>query len=98
LLKHHVDVAFLSHFRATLEAVPTDLQVEYYKQRGSEGGLLISEAIFIDRLAGGYKRVPGIYNKEQIEVWKKFTFLLSMKEGRYLFTILAYWSCWIKIS
>jgi 2,4-dienoyl-CoA reductase-like NADH-dependent reductase (Old Yellow Enzyme family) len=81
LLKHRVVLAPLTRFRADPEAVPTDLQVEYYKQRASEGGLLITEATFIDRLAGGYPRAPGIYNKSQISEWKKVTEAVHSKGG-----------------
>ncbi|KAG2200851.1 hypothetical protein INT47_006284 [Mucor saturninus] len=73
LLKHRVVLSPLTRFRATAEAVPTKLMAEYYQQRASEGGLLIAEATFIDRLAGGYLNVPGIYNREQIEGWQKVT-------------------------
>ncbi|KAI8387399.1 hypothetical protein BD560DRAFT_486263 [Blakeslea trispora] len=80
-LKHRVVLAPLTRFRATTEAVPTDLQVEHYKQRASEGGLLITEATFINRLAGGYPQAPGIYTKEQIEGWKKVTDAVHEKKG-----------------
>lgn len=79
LLKHRVVLAPLTRFRATAEAVPTDLQVEYYKQRASEGGLLITEATFIHRMAGAYPHAPGIYTKEQIEGWKKVTAAVHAK-------------------
>ncbi|KAI9343842.1 hypothetical protein BD770DRAFT_329177 [Pilaira anomala] len=80
-LKHRVVLAPLTRFRATTEAVPTDLQREYYEQRTTEGGLLITEATFIDRLAGGYPRAPGIYNSEQVEGWKKVTAAVHEKKG-----------------
>ncbi|KAG1446311.1 hypothetical protein G6F56_009614 [Rhizopus delemar] len=80
-LEHRVVLAPLTRFRATLEAVPTDIMVEYYRQRASKGGLLITEATFIDRLAGGYIQAPGIYSKEQIEGWKKVTDAVHEKEG-----------------
>lgn len=80
-LQHRVVLAPLTRFRATLEAVPTDLLVEYYKQRATPGGLLITEATFISRLAGGYRRAPGIYSKEQIEGWKKVTSAVHDKGG-----------------
>ncbi|KAG2195662.1 hypothetical protein INT47_002901 [Mucor saturninus] len=81
LLQHRVVLAPLTRFRATVEAVPTDLMVEHYKQRATEGGLLITEATFIDRLAGGYKQAPGIYTQEQIEAWKKVTSTVHEKKG-----------------
>ncbi|GAA5812737.1 hypothetical protein MFLAVUS_006195 [Mucor flavus] len=81
LLQHRVVLAPLTRFRATTEAVPTDLLVEYYKQRSSEGGLLITEATFIDRLAGAYPQAPGIYTQEQIEEWKKVTSAVHEKKA-----------------
>ncbi|KAG2235203.1 hypothetical protein BDF21DRAFT_431859 [Thamnidium elegans] len=80
-LQHRVVLAPLTRFRATTEAVPTDLLVEYYKQRATEGGLLITEATFIDRLAGAYPQAPGIYTQEQIEGWKKVTSAVHEKKG-----------------
>ncbi|CAO3615435.1 unnamed protein product [Mucor fragilis] len=84
-LQHRIVLAPLTRFRATLEnAVPTDLLVDYYSQRASPGGLLITEATFIDRLAGGYRQAPGIYNKEQIEGWRKVTDAVH-KKGAVIF-------------
>ncbi|KAI7889965.1 uncharacterized protein EV154DRAFT_544315 [Mucor mucedo] len=80
-LQHRVVLAPLTRFRATLDAVPTDLQVEYYTQRATEGGLLISEATFIDRMAGGYLKAPGIYTQDQIEGWKKVTAAVHAKKA-----------------
>ncbi|KAL9538178.1 hypothetical protein MBANPS3_011138 [Mucor bainieri] len=80
-LKHRVVLAPLTRFRATPDHIPTDLQVEYYKQRASVGGLLITEGTAISRLAGAYPRIPGIYNQEQIEAWKKVTSAVHAKGG-----------------
>ncbi|KAK9836076.1 hypothetical protein WJX84_011172 [Apatococcus fuscideae] len=53
--------------------VPQDNAVEYYSQRarGSEGGLILTEATPISETAHGYPCVPGIYTEEQIKGWKK---------------------------
>ncbi|KAI8064276.1 uncharacterized protein B0P05DRAFT_554815 [Gilbertella persicaria] len=80
-LKHRVVLCPLTRYRATKEAVPTDLQVEYYKQRASEGGLLITEATFISPSAGSYPQAPGIFSKEQIEGWKKVTHAVHEKKA-----------------
>lgn len=81
LLQHRVVLAPLTRLRATTEAIPNDFLVEYYKQRTSAGGLLISEATLIDRLAGGFPKAPGIYTQEQIEGWKKVTSVVHEKKG-----------------
>ncbi|KAG2206822.1 hypothetical protein INT47_007578 [Mucor saturninus] len=80
-LQHRIVLAPLTRMRATLEAVPTDLQKEYYEQRASSGGLLIAEATFISRYGGGIPNVPGIYTAEQIEGWKKVTSAVHAKNG-----------------
>ncbi|KAG2202026.1 uncharacterized protein EV154DRAFT_603237 [Mucor mucedo] len=80
-LQHRVVLAPLTRLRADLDGVPTDLQVEYYKQRASEGGLMITEGTFIHRLAGNYKHAPGIYTQAQIEGWKKITSAVHEKKA-----------------
>ncbi|KAL9556695.1 hypothetical protein MBANPS3_001746 [Mucor bainieri] len=72
-LKHRVVLAPLTRLRATTDAVPTDLQAEYYKQRASEGGLLIAEGTAISPVGHAWLRAPGIYNKKQVEGWKRVT-------------------------
>ncbi|VVT55361.1 uncharacterized protein SAPINGB_P004558 [Magnusiomyces paraingens] len=66
-------------------AVPNDLMVEYYEQRASSPGtLIISEATFITPRAGGFRNVPGIWSKEQIEGWKKVTSAVHAK-GSFIY-------------
>lgn len=79
-LQHRVVLAPLTRFRATVEGVPTDLLTEYYKQRTTDGGLLITEATGITQGAA-YPKAPGIYTKEQIEAWKKVTSAVHEKNG-----------------
>ncbi|KAI8049118.1 uncharacterized protein B0P05DRAFT_563790 [Gilbertella persicaria] len=80
-LQHRIVLAPLTRFRATLEAVPTQLLIDYYTQRATPGGLLVSEATFISRHAGGYRQAPGIYTRDQIEQWKKVTESVHKKSG-----------------
>lgn len=81
-LEHRVVLAPLTRFRADEHAVPTDLQREYYSQRATKGGLLITEATFIaPGTAGSYPRAPGIYSKDQINAWKKVTDGVHAKGG-----------------
>jgi N-ethylmaleimide reductase len=61
--------------------VPTDLHVEYYRQRAS-AGLIISEGSQISKKAVGYIHTPGIYSKEQVEGWKKVTQAEHEKGGK----------------
>ncbi|WP_026991874.1 alkene reductase [Flavobacterium subsaxonicum] len=52
--------------------VPNDLMAEYYSQRAS-AGLIITEGTAPSPNALGYPRIPGIFDYEQIEGWKKVT-------------------------
>ncbi|KAI8337344.1 12-oxo-phytodienoic acid-like protein [Blakeslea trispora] len=72
-LKHRVVLAPLTRLRASMDNVPTDLALEYYSQRASEGGLLITEATLISPFAGGVPQAPGIFTEEQINGWKRIT-------------------------
>ncbi|KAI0744285.1 NADH:flavin oxidoreductase/NADH oxidase [Daedaleopsis nitida] len=71
-LAHRVVLAPLTRLRADAEHVPTELLVEYYKQRSSvPGTLLITEATIIAPKAGGMPHAPGIWSDAQIAAWKK---------------------------
>jgi 2,4-dienoyl-CoA reductase-like NADH-dependent reductase (Old Yellow Enzyme family) len=80
-LKHRVVLAPLTRMRANSDAVPNDLMKEYYSQRATDGGLLITEGTFIHRRAGSYPNIPGIYSKDQITEWKKITDAVHAKGG-----------------
>ncbi|KAF7721189.1 hypothetical protein EC973_005120 [Apophysomyces ossiformis] len=84
-LQHRVALAPLTRFRATETHVPTDLAVKYYEQRATRPGtLLITEAAFIAERAGGYNRVPGLWNKEQLAGWTKVFDVVHAK-GSFVF-------------
>ena len=70
-LTNHVVMAPMTRCRA-IGNVPNDLMAEYYSQR-SEAGLIITEGIAPSPNGLGYARIPGIFNKLQVEGWKKIT-------------------------
>lgn len=71
-LSHRIVLAPLTRFRADKNHVPSEHAPLYYAQRGSvPGTLLITEATFISPFAGGYNSVPGIWNEEQVQGWKR---------------------------
>ena len=52
-LKHRVVMAPLTRLRARRPSgVPSDLMLQYYSQRASDGGLLITESTAISASAG----------------------------------------------
>jgi N-ethylmaleimide reductase len=56
--------------------------VEYYSQRASKGGLIISEATPVSIRGYGYAGAPGIYSDRQIEGWRRVTDAVHAKDSR----------------
>jgi N-ethylmaleimide reductase len=56
--------------------------LEYYTQRASEGGLIISDATSISISGRGWFGSPGIYTDEHVAGWKKITDSVHAKGGR----------------
>ncbi|KAG0125851.1 hypothetical protein HOY82DRAFT_570891 [Tuber indicum] len=79
-LKHRIIMAPLTRCRSP-EHIPDENVVEYYRQRASDGGLIITEATNISVMAGNYHDVPGIFTPEQIRAWKKVTDAVHSKGG-----------------
>nr|GEZ66669.1 putative 12-oxophytodienoate reductase 11 [Tanacetum cinerariifolium] len=50
--------------------IPQPHALLYYSQRTTEGGLLICEATGVSNTACGFKNIPGIWSKEQVEAFK----------------------------
>ncbi|KAG5248249.1 artemisinic aldehyde Delta(11(13)) reductase [Salix suchowensis] len=69
-LSHRVVLAPMTRCRA-LAGIPGDALVEYYTQRSTPGGFLISEGTLISPTAAGFPHVPGIYSDAQVDAWKK---------------------------
>ena len=81
-LKHRVVMAPLTRSRSEQPGdIPGDLMREYYTQRASDGGLIISEATTISRTARGWFGAPGLYTDQQVEGWKKIVDSVHAKGG-----------------
>ncbi|MDB5716665.1 MAG: 12-oxophytodienoate reductase [Sphingomonas bacterium] len=74
-------MAPLTRGRATRDHVPTEMMIEYYRQRAS-AGLIISEATGISREGLGWPYAPGIWSDAQVEVWKRVTDAVHQADGR----------------
>ena len=61
--------------------------LEYYTQRASEGGLIVSEATPISIAGGGWFGAPGLYSDEQVAGWRRITNAVHEKRG-YMFSQL----------
>ena len=81
-LPNRILMAPLTRSRATPDArVPTELAVEYYRQRAS-AGLIFSEATSVSPRGVGYAATPGIWSDEQTAGWKRVTEAVHDAGGR----------------
>jgi N-ethylmaleimide reductase len=88
-LKHRVVMAPLTRMRSAQPGdVPQALNVEYYRQRASDGGLIISEATQISLQGKGYPAAPGIHSAEQVAGWRAVT---EAVHGRGGLIVLQLW-------
>ncbi|KAJ6569388.1 hypothetical protein B0H19DRAFT_937884 [Mycena capillaripes] len=72
-IQNRIGMSALTRNRST-ETVPNEIMLKYYVQR-AEGGaaLIVSEGILITRQGSEWPAAPGIWDKSQIEGWKKIT-------------------------
>jgi len=80
-LANRVVMAPMTRSRADGNAVPTDIMIEYYRQRAS-AGLIVSEGIAPSRHGIGYCRTPGIYTPSQVAGWRLVTDAVHQAGGR----------------
>jgi N-ethylmaleimide reductase len=81
-LSHRVVMAPLTRMRSDPGDLPSDLMVDYYTQRASKGGLIISEATPVSIRGKGYAGAPGIYSDTQIAGWRRVTDAVHAEGGR----------------
>ncbi|HWG76296.1 MAG TPA: alkene reductase [Steroidobacteraceae bacterium] len=74
-------MAPMTRNRATFEAVPTPMMVEYYRQRAS-AGLIITEGTSPSAGGLGYVRTPAIETPEQVSAWKSIVEAVHAQGGR----------------
>lgn len=88
-LRNRVVMAPMTRGRARNAGhVPTELHVEYYRQRAS-AGLILTEATWVSREAIGFINVPGLFTAEQVEGWRAVTAAVHA-EGGTIFAQLAH--------
>lgn len=80
-LANRVVMAPLTRNRAAAGQVPSELAVEYYRQRAG-AGLIISEATQVCPEGQGYLDTPGIHSAEQVAGWRRVTDAVHAVGGR----------------
>jgi len=79
-VKNRVVMSPMTRCRA-IGNVPNDLMADYYRQR-SGAGLIITEGVAPSPNGLGYARIPGIFNKQQVDGWKKVTSAVHQAGGK----------------
>jgi N-ethylmaleimide reductase len=83
VLKHRVVMAPLTRNRSEQPGdIPGTMMLEYYSQRASDGGFIITEATSISAAARGWFGAPGMYSDQQVEGWKKIVDAVHAKGSR----------------
>lgn len=80
VLKNRIVMAPMTRNRS-IGNLPNKLVAEYYEQRAG-AGLIITEGTAPSPNGLGYANIPGIFNEEQVEAWKKTTNAVHDKGGR----------------
>ena len=81
-LRSRIFMAPMTRGRSTMpEAVPTEIMVEYYRQRAS-AGLIITEATAISPQGVGWVGAPGIFNEAHEQAWRPVTRAVHDAGGR----------------
>src|SRR5579871_5097458 len=79
-LKNRIVMSPMTRSRA-IENIPNEVIAAYYAQR-ADAGLIITEGTSPSPNGLGYARIPGLFNSQQIEGWKKVTNAVHAKGGR----------------
>src|SRR5687768_10906776 len=85
-LDNRIVMAPMTRSRA-INNVPNNLIAKYYAQRSS-AGLIITEGTSPSPNGLGYARIPGIYNKEQVEAWKSVTKAVHENDGKIFLQLM----------
>ena len=81
-LTHRLALAPLTRMRAAKPSLaPRPLNVEYYAQRTTPGGLLIAEASPVMATGFGSPGVPGIYTDAQVAGWREVVDAVHARGG-----------------
>ncbi|MBU6392976.1 MAG: alkene reductase [Sphingomonadales bacterium] len=86
-LANRIVMSPMTRDRAGPGDAPTDLMVEYYRQRAS-AGLIVTEGTQPSLVGKGYWRTPGIHSQEQIDGWARVAEAVHAEGGRIVMQLM----------
>ena len=86
-IRNRIVMAPMTRSRAAAGDVPTELNAEYYAQRGG-AGLIITEGTQPSANGKGYARTPGIYSDDQVAGWARVVEAVSAAGGTMVLQLM----------
>jgi N-ethylmaleimide reductase len=87
VVPNRIAMAPCTRQRALLDGTPTDLMVEFYRQRAT-AGLLVTEGIAPSAQGNGYLFAPGLYTDAHEDGWRRVTDAVHAADGRIFAQIM----------
>jgi N-ethylmaleimide reductase len=81
-LSHRVVHAPTTRLRAEPDHTPSAMMVDYYGQRASAGGLIITESAHPSYDSRGYEGAPGIFTEAHVAGWRRIVDAVHGKGGK----------------
>jgi N-ethylmaleimide reductase len=85
--KNRIIMAPMTRSRALPGGMPSELAIDYYKQRAS-AGLIITEGVAPAAIGLGYARTPTAETPEQMAAWKKIVDAVHAVGGRIVMQLM----------
>jgi N-ethylmaleimide reductase len=87
-LKHRLVMPPLTRLRSNPDDSVSDMMVEHYAQRASDGGLIIVESANVSIQARGYIGAPGLYTDSHIDGYRKLVDAVHARGGKVVAQIV----------
>jgi len=86
-LAHRVVHAPTTRLRALADQTPSPMMTDYYRQRASHGGLIITESVHPSHDSRGYEGAPSLYNDKHQQAWRYLIDGVHARGGRIVMQI-----------
>jgi N-ethylmaleimide reductase len=86
-LSHRVVHAPMTRLRSESDDSPSAMMIEYYRQRASAGGLIITESSHPSFDSRGYLGAPGIYTDQHVHAWRSVVDAVHAQGGSIVMQI-----------
>jgi N-ethylmaleimide reductase len=82
-LRNRIAMLAMTRTRAEVDGTPSDLMVEYYRQRAG-AGLIITESTLVSEVGRGFLYAPGMYTTEHALGWRRVVDAVHGEGGKII--------------